>query len=86
MAFVSGSAKEDESGMRSTWRIGGSEVREVVEGLIKRIWKEVEGQDLPGWFRVMPYDVAMDVVSLVIIIVTPRASPDVSPSMGLVRF
>lgn len=69
MAFVSGSAeepvpgKDGEEGMRSTWRIGGGEVRRVVEGLVKKVWKEVEGVDLPGWFQVMPYEVAMDVVS-----------------------
>jgi len=68
MGFVSGSPVPASSAgpgeeMRSTWRIGGGEVREVIEGLIKKIWKEVEGVDLPGWFQVMPYDVAMDVVS-----------------------
>lgn len=65
MAFVGGAAEEvaGEEGMRSTWRIGGGEVRRVVEGLVKKVWKEVEGVDLPGWFQVMPYEVAMDVVS-----------------------
>ena len=69
MGFVSGSPvpASNSAGpgeeMRSTWRIGGGEVREVIEGLIKKIWKEIEGVDLPGWFQVMPYDVAMDVVS-----------------------
>ncbi|KAJ9095328.1 hypothetical protein QFC21_005694 [Naganishia friedmannii] len=64
MAFVSGAAPlvdEGGEGMRSTWRIGGGEVRNVVEGLVKRVWKEVAGVDLPGWFQVMPYEVAMDV-------------------------
>lgn len=62
MAFVDGSAPPpDANGTRSTWAIGGSQVREVVEGLVKRIWKEVKNEDLEGWFRVMPYDVAMDV-------------------------
>jgi aspartyl-tRNA synthetase len=28
------------------------------------VWREVKGVELEGWFRVMPYDVAMDVVSL----------------------
>jgi aspartyl-tRNA synthetase len=68
MSFVSGAPQVGdgaEGGMRSTWRIGGGEVREVIEGLVKKIWKEVEGVDLPGWFQVMPYEVAMDVVSLV---------------------
>jgi hypothetical protein len=64
MAFASGSAEVvPEGGMRSTWAIGGQEVREVIEGLVKKIWKEVKGVELEGWFRVMPYDVAMDVVS-----------------------
>lgn len=66
MAFVGGAAEEvagGEDGMRSTWRIGGGEVRRVVEGLVKKVWKDVEGVDLPGWFQVMPYEVAMDVVS-----------------------
>ncbi|WVQ80443.1 aspartate-tRNA ligase [Cryptococcus sp. DSM 104549] len=61
MAFVSGGEKTEEGQMRSTWGIGGGEVREVIEGLIKKIWKEVKGVELEGWFRVMPYDVAMDV-------------------------
>ncbi|KAI5450214.1 aspartate--tRNA ligase msd1 [Naganishia albida] len=67
VAFVSGAAeepvpgKDGEEGMRSTWRIGGGEVRRIVEGLVKKVWKEVEGVDLPGWFQVMPYEVAMDV-------------------------
>jgi aspartyl-tRNA synthetase len=65
MAFASGSADVvPEGGMRSTWAIGGQEVREVIEGLVKKIWREVKGLELEGWFRVMPYDVAMDVVSL----------------------
>jgi len=63
MAFASGSAEVvPEGGMRSTWAIGGQEVREVIEGLVKKIWREVKGVELEGWFRVMPYDVAMDVV------------------------
>ncbi|WVR03383.1 aspartate-tRNA ligase [Kwoniella sp. DSM 27419] len=62
MAFVDGAAPQVKEGeMRSTWAIGGSQVREVIEGLVKKIWKEVKGVDLEGWFRVMPYEVAMDV-------------------------
>lgn len=82
MAFASGSAEAvPEGGMRSTWAIGGQEVREVIEGLVKRIWKEVKGVYLEGWFRVMPYDVAMDVVSpfsypdSVLMISTDQTSP-----------
>ncbi|WVW81529.1 hypothetical protein I302_103524 [Kwoniella bestiolae CBS 10118] len=67
MAFVDGSApnaaaaKDGSAGMRSTWAIGGSQIREIIEGLVKKIWKDVKGVELEGWFRVMPYDVAMDV-------------------------
>ncbi|WVF66383.1 aspartate-tRNA ligase [Kwoniella sp. CBS 6097] len=62
MAFVSGAPPQlSQAEMRSTWAIGGSEVREIIEGLVKKIWKEVKGVELEGWFRVMPYDVAMDV-------------------------
>jgi hypothetical protein len=41
----------------------GARGRSEVEGMVKRIWKEIKGVDLEGWFRVMPYEVAMDVVS-----------------------
>lgn len=61
MAFVSGAAPEEQGGP-STWGIGGKEVKEVVEGAVRKIWKEVKGVDLPE-FRIMPYQVAMDVVS-----------------------
>lgn len=62
MAFVDGAAPPpDANGTRSTWAIGGAQVREVVEGLVRRIWKDIKNEDLEGWFRVMPYDVAMDV-------------------------
>ena len=64
MAFVDGAPEPVSEGItKPTWAIGGSEVREVVEGLVKRIWKEVKGVELDGGFRVMPYEVAMDVVS-----------------------
>ncbi|WRT63567.1 aspartate-tRNA ligase [Kwoniella shivajii] len=62
MAFVDASAPPPtKDGMRSTWNIGGSQIREVIEGLVKKIWKDIKGVNLEGWFRVMPYDVAMDV-------------------------
>ena len=41
------------------WRIGGTEVRDVVEGLIRKVWRDVEGVELPGEFPVMTYDEAM---------------------------
>jgi len=64
MAFVDGAPEPVAEGQtRSTWAIGGQEVRVVVEGMVKRIWREVKGVELEGWFRVMPYEVAMDIVS-----------------------
>ncbi|KIY49584.1 hypothetical protein FISHEDRAFT_41643, partial [Fistulina hepatica ATCC 64428] len=47
-----------------TWRIGGSQVRSVVEDLVRNIWKEVEGVTLPEHFRVMSYAEAMTRVSI----------------------
>ncbi|CAK5275756.1 unnamed protein product, partial [Mycena citricolor] len=56
MAFVSwGKASESTDG----WRIGGGEVRTVVEMLVKKIWKEVLDIQLETTFRVMTYSEAM---------------------------
>lgn len=41
------------------WRIGGREVREIIEYLIRRIWTTVEGIELPESFKVMTYEEAM---------------------------
>lgn len=41
------------------WRIGGHEVRAVVESLIRNIWQRVEGTSLPNVFPVMTYAEAM---------------------------
>lgn len=60
MAYVSWSQSEDHEG---GWRIGGSELRITVEGLLRRIWKEVEGIDLDDSFPVMTYVEAMSRVS-----------------------
>lgn len=46
------------------WRIGGSEVRDVVETIIRKIWQEMEGISLPDRFQVMTYRNAMARVSL----------------------
>ncbi|KAG8218411.1 tRNA synthetases class II-domain-containing protein [Butyriboletus roseoflavus] len=42
-----------------SWRIGGHEVRAVIESLIGKIWKQVEGICLPSSFKVMTYAEAM---------------------------
>ncbi|KAI0356589.1 hypothetical protein OH77DRAFT_1423519 [Trametes cingulata] len=41
------------------WRIGGHEVRDVVETVIRRIWKKVENISLEERFKVMTYNEAM---------------------------
>ncbi len=45
------------------WRLGGLEVRNVTERLIRVIWHRVEGIVLPDKFMVMTYDEAMSRVS-----------------------
>ncbi|KAJ7507537.1 tRNA synthetases class II-domain-containing protein [Mycena galericulata] len=53
MAFVSWGKKAPSSS--DTWRIGGAEVRNVIETLICKIWQELEGVELPKKFKVMTY-------------------------------
>ncbi|KAI9635996.1 uncharacterized protein MKK02DRAFT_44694 [Dioszegia hungarica] len=62
MGFVDGAAASGAAGRggSGTWGIGGGQVRDVVEGLIRQVWREVKGMELEE-FRVMPYEVAMDV-------------------------
>ncbi|KAF8076161.1 tRNA synthetases class II-domain-containing protein [Lyophyllum atratum] len=60
MAFVSwGSRQSSEAEHSNVWRIGGGEVRDVVETLIQSIWKQVEDVALPKSFNVMTYNEAM---------------------------
>jgi aspartyl-tRNA synthetase len=63
MAFVSWG--EQNTAIRSNaWRIGGTEVRDVIESLIRKIWQDIEGIQLPSKFKVMTYHDAMRLVSL----------------------
>ncbi|KAG9119035.1 hypothetical protein FRC07_006162, partial [Ceratobasidium sp. 392] len=56
MAFVGwGDAVDVGDG----WRIGGREVKNVVEGLVGSIWKEIKGIELDKRFPVMRYEDAM---------------------------
>lgn len=56
VAYVSWGQDQDyEDG----WRIGGHEIRTTVEGLLCRIWKEVEDIDLSRNFPVITYNEAM---------------------------
>ncbi len=58
MAWVSwGNQYAADAGV---WRIGGKEVKEVIETLIRRIWSTIEGVELPEEFRVMTYAEAMN--------------------------
>ncbi|KAI5120915.1 hypothetical protein M0805_002895 [Coniferiporia weirii] len=60
MAFVSWGDKPDATDITDDWRIGGQEVRRVVENLIDRVWA-VSDKDavLPARFPVMTYAEAM---------------------------
>jgi aspartyl-tRNA synthetase len=60
MAFVSwGNPNPDGD----PWRIGGQEVRDVVEHLMRSIWAQMEKIALPDKFNVMTYNEAMCRVS-----------------------
>jgi aspartyl-tRNA synthetase len=61
MAFVGWG---DGTDVGDGWRIGGREVKNVVEGLIRKIWKEVLGVELEEQFRVMRYADAMAKASM----------------------
>ena len=47
------------NGFSNEWRIGGTEVKNIIETLIRKIWSDVEGVDLPVCFPVMTYAEAM---------------------------
>lgn len=63
MAFVSwepaAAAAAASASSDAAWRIGGQEVRDVAEALVRSVWKEVEGIELPKPFHVMTYHEAM---------------------------
>lgn len=87
MAFVSwGNTDQivpaDSISCRSSdvWRIGGSEVRGVVEDLIRKIWQKVEGVELPQGFKVMTYYDAMTRVSWHIVCTFPSHNITFFPS------
>lgn len=57
MAFVSWGPPANARG--DGWRIGGTEVRDVVERVVRAVWSAVEGVDLPPRFAVLRYAEAM---------------------------
>jgi aspartyl-tRNA synthetase len=56
MAFVSWGNPNMDS---DPWRIGGHEVRDVVELLVRTVWLQMENASLPQRFPVMTYQEAM---------------------------
>lgn len=44
---------------KGEWRIGGEDIREVVEGLIGKMWEKARRQEIEKRFRVITYDEAM---------------------------
>ncbi|KAL1744391.1 tRNA synthetases class II-domain-containing protein [Schizophyllum fasciatum] len=58
MAFVSWGP--DATSLARGWRIGGAEVRDTVERLVRAMWAGAEGTALPSAFPVMTYQEAMD--------------------------
>lgn len=56
MAFVSWGP---DPGCADGWRMGGGEVRDVVENIVREIWSRVKGIVLPERFKIMTYTEAM---------------------------
>ncbi|THH33771.1 hypothetical protein EUX98_g387 [Antrodiella citrinella] len=63
MAWVSwgppASVPSPVSGYSHDWRIGGTEVKDVIETLIRKIWHDIENIELPRVFPIMTYAEAM---------------------------
>lgn len=73
MAFVSWSPPAMPNGQQQPsvpgeyadeqrWRIGGTEIRNVVENIIREVWHTALGVELPSNFGVMTYRMAMEKV------------------------
>ncbi|OCB84429.1 hypothetical protein A7U60_g8414 [Sanghuangporus baumii] len=94
MAFVSwGSStvvldEAKDSGV--SWRIGGQEVRDVIEGLMKRIWTAAlsadQRADLPIHFPVMKYADAMARINDMTSLLSPAISDTISSAGEIVEF
>ncbi|WFD20790.1 aspartate--tRNA ligase [Malassezia caprae] len=54
MSFVSG------SGDTAAWTIGGTQVRDVTEGLVRAMWAHTEQPPLPSTFPVLSYEHVMN--------------------------
>jgi len=62
MSFVSWGPSSDSPDSH-LWRIGGCEIRNVIEQLVRTIWKDAKGVHLPETFPVLTYHEAMTRVS-----------------------
>ncbi|TIB93763.1 aspartyl-tRNA synthetase [Wallemia mellicola] len=58
LGFVSGAASQDAA--TSGWNMGGEQVRNLIEGLIRQLWREYQSTELESTFRVMKYKDAMN--------------------------
>lgn len=65
-AFVSW--EPDEASLERGWRIGGMEVRDSIERLVKNTWKKALDVDLPSQFKVMTYQEAMGRVNNILFV------------------
>lgn len=60
MAYVSwGPLSSHAQSNSHAWNIGGGEIRDVVESIVRRIWLQVASVELPQRFPVMTYHDAM---------------------------
>jgi aspartyl-tRNA synthetase len=60
MAWVSwGNPASSSRVVEDEWRIGGREVKEIIEHLIRKVWLTMEEIELPATFKVMTYEEAM---------------------------
>ena len=66
MAFVSqsGPVARQDNNVQDAWRIGGTEVRNIVEDIVKRVWSRALEITLPSTFPVMTYHEAMSKVRM----------------------
>jgi aspartyl-tRNA synthetase len=86
MAFVSWSPPANNLQIITDdgWRIGGLEVRRVIEKLIKQIWHQMENTELPE-IKVMTYQEAMARVRVVLSLIPIQINSTPSPTFSLVQ-
>jgi len=74
VGFISwGDAKDvsAEGAANGRWRIGGAEIRDTIEDLIREIWLKVKGIKLAERFTVMSYQEAMHRVRCSLLVSSP---------------